>query len=314
MSNQVFYNDMNVGRRDILETVNKQNVYYWQIYIKYLYERSQTEKHHKNFVYEESRYISKFLAYIYEYMNDIEITHITGDDLDEYAYFLSTQLGLSYHGICREMLSFVRCYKYLFGKGLVPESDVLNYKMKRKGREIATNLITDEQIQLASEKLPDNLKMYMMFSLSTGIRMEDLLVLKWNQIDIDKRVIRIDDKILYFNVEVSEMLQKEKKIRQENEFNDYGFVFRGQHQNPEPISKIMISRWCGEIGEIIGVKNLRHLDFRHTAIKRFLKASGSVGMTSIILDCPHLNVQARFMVNEEANNELLQKYKDICEI
>ena len=30
--------------------------------------------------------------------------------------------------------------------------------------------------------------------------------------------------------------------------------------------------------------------------------------------CPHLNVQARFVINEKANNELLQKYKDICEI
>ena len=91
-------------------------------------------------------------------------------------------------------------------------------------------------------------------------------------------------------------------------------LFRGQHENPEPISKIMISRWCGTIGEIIGVKNLRHLDFRHTAIKRFMKASGSVGMTSIVMDCPHLNIQARFMIDEEADNELLQKYKDICEI
>lgn len=39
-----------------------------------------------------------------------------------------------------------------------------------------------------------------------------------------------------------------------------------------------------------------------------------VGMTSIVMDCPHLNIQARFMIDEEANNELLQKYKDICEI
>lgn len=45
-----------------------------------------------------------------------------------------------------------------------------------------------------------------------------------------------------------------------------------------------------------------------------MKASGSVGMTSIVMDCPHLNIQARFMIDEEANNELLQKYKDICEI
>ena len=56
------------------------------------------------------------------------------------------------------------------------------------------------------------------------------------------------------------MLQKEKQNRKDNEFNDYGYVFRGQHENPEPISKNMISRWCGTIGEIIGVKNLKKFE------------------------------------------------------
>ena len=153
-----------------------------------------------------------------------------------------------------------------------------------------------------------------MFSLSTAIRIEDLLILKWDQIDIKERTVHIDDKFLYFNEEVAEMLQKEKQNRKDNEFNDYGYVFRGQHENPEPISKNMISRWCGTIGEIIGVKNLRHLDFRHSAIKRLMRASGSVGMTSIIMDCPNLKSQARFLIAEETNNDLLQKYKDICEL
>lgn len=179
---------------------------------------------------------------------------------------------------------------------------------------MVTNFITDEQIQIAEDKLSDNLKLYMMFSLSTAIRIEDLLILKWDQIDIEERTVHIDDKILYFNEEVAEMLQKEKQNRKDNEFNDYGYVFRGQHENPEPISKNMISRWYETIGEIIGVKNLRYLDFRHTAIKRFMKASGSVGMTSIIMDCPNLKSQARFLIDEEMNNDLLQKYKDICEI
>lgn len=179
---------------------------------------------------------------------------------------------------------------------------------------MVTNFITDEQIQIAEDKLSDNLKLYMMFSLSTAIRIEDLLILKWDQIDIEERTVHIDDKILYFNEEVAEMLQKEKQNRKDNEFNDYGYVFRGQHENPEPISKNMISRWYETIGEIICVKNLRHLDFRHTAIKRLMKASGSVGMTSIIMDCPNLKSQARFLIDEEMNNDLLQKYKDICEI
>ena len=179
---------------------------------------------------------------------------------------------------------------------------------------MVTNFITDEQIQIAEDKLSDNLKLYMMFSLSTAIRIEDLLILKWDQIDIEERTVHIDDKIQYFNEEVAEMLQKEKQNRKDNEFNDYGYVFRGQHENPEPISKNMISCWYETIGEIIGVKNLRHLDFRYTAIKRLMKASGSVGTTSIIMDCPNLKSQARFLIDEEMNNDLLQKYKDICEI
>ena len=95
---------------------------------------------------------------------------------------------------------------------------------------------------------------------------------------------------------------------------DFEYAFRGQKQNNRPISKTMVSRWCGEIGEIIGVKNLRHVNFWHTAIRRLMKASGSVGMTSLIMDCPNLKSQARYLVDAEMNNELLQKYKDICEI
>lgn len=83
----------------------------------------------------------------------------------------------------------------------------------------------------------------MMFSLSTAIRIEDSLVLKWDQIDIEDRTVHIDNKILCFNEEVAEMLQEEKQDRINNEFDDYSYVFRGQHQNPESISKIMISRW-----------------------------------------------------------------------
>ena len=75
---------------------------------------------------------------------------------------------------------------------------------------MVTNFITDEQIQIAEDELSDNLKLYMMFSLSTAIRIQDLLILKWDQIDIEERTVHIDDKILYFNEEVAEMLQKEK--------------------------------------------------------------------------------------------------------
>ena len=44
-------------------------------------------------------------------------------------------------------------------------------------------------------------------------------------------------------------------------------------------------------------------------------ASGSVGMTSIIMNFPWLNQKAKLFVDDtEKNNELLQEYKDICEL
>ena len=129
----------------------------------------------------------------------------------------------NYNGVQGISMTITRCLisnanlVYNPNKGVVPASDALNYKMKRKGREIVTNLITDEQIEIAKDKLSDNLKLYMMFSLSTAIRIEDLLILKWDQIDIKERTVHIDDKILYFNEEVAEMLQKEKQNRVDNE-------------------------------------------------------------------------------------------------
>ena len=38
----------------------------------------------------------------------------------------------------------------------------------------------------------------MMFSLSTAIRIEDLLILKWDQIDIKERTVHIDDNVSVF--------------------------------------------------------------------------------------------------------------------
>ena len=72
--------------------------------------------------------------------------------------------------------------------------------------------------------------------------------------------------------------------------------------------------WCAQLGEIINVPNLRHLDFRHTAIRRFLSKSGSAGMTSVIMNCPRLSNRASRFIVEENNNDLLQEYKDLCKI
>lgn len=188
----------------------------------------------------------------------------------------------------------------------------------RQYKTLNTNDISDQQIEIAKSNLPDYLKLYMLFSLSTGAKSEQIRDMKWENIDFENRIVTIDEDILYFNKEVSELLQYERKRRIDKELNDSGYVFRsadeGKYNKDNPISKSTLCNWCTKIGEIIGIPNLRHLDFRHTMIKNMLSASGSVGMTSIISNYPNLTIKSKLYVNDGKNNELIQEYKDICDL
>ena len=113
-------------------------------------------------------------------------------------------------------------------------------------------------------------------------------------------------------------MKHEKERRIKEGLNDYGYVFRSDvkqyFEKDTPISKSTEGRWCTDIGQVIGIDNLRPLDFRHTAIRKFLTASGSVGMTSIVLNHPSLSQSVKYLLDDNVNNDLLQEYKDICEL
>ncbi len=94
--------------------------------------------------------------------------------------------------------------------------------------------------------------------------------------------------------------------------SDYGLIIGSFSYNGESEDDIGMN--ISTIEEFINIPNLRHLDFRHSTIKKLISATGSVGMTSILANYPWLTVNARKFIEESNNNELLSKYKDICEI
>lgn len=94
--------------------------------------------------------------------------------------------------------------------------------------------------------------------------------------------------------------------------SDYGLIIGSFSYNGESEDDIGMN--ISTIEEFINIPNLRHLDFRHSTIKKLIFATGSVGMTSILANYPWLTINARKFIEESNNNELLSKYKDICEI
>ena len=322
ISNNVEYKGVNVIRRDLIETINYDNACNILKYAKFLHDKRDVKRIYNLIGVDFSR----FVIFVYEELEDKPFTDITEEDIDRFMFWEKKRSDISL-GYLSKIINLVgRFYDFLIMDEIAATNPankakkLLNTQRSRQGRhkKLSTNYITDEQLEQAREKLPDYLKIYMLFSVSTGIENDDLRNLQWEQINFDDRTVKINDAILYFNEEVSELLKNEHQRREDNNLNDNGYVFRSHIKSnfdkDVPIGMNTVCNWCKQIGEMLNIPNLRHLDFRHTLIKKLLSATGSVGMTSILTNYPYLTVRARSFIDENSNDDLLSKYKDICEI
>lgn len=156
-------------------------------------------------------------------MEDKLFTDVTEEDIDKFIFWKKKRSNISLGYLSKIINLTKRFYDFLIMKGIAVTNPVnkakklLNTQRSRQSRhkKLSTNYITDEQLEQAMEKLPDHLKHYMLFSVSTGIENEDLRNLQWEQINFDYRTVKINDATLYFNEEVSELIKmsiREEKI------------------------------------------------------------------------------------------------------
>ena len=110
-----------------------------------------------------------------------------------------------------------------------------------------------------------------MFGLSTMARVNAMSHLKWEQVDLDERmcndVLEKEQKVvdLYFSPEVEQLLRKLKKYREENNINDFGWVFITPHvTETQCIQNSTLNDWCKKAGKMIGVPTLHNHDLRHS--------------------------------------------------
>lgn len=314
--NRVEYKGCNLSRRDLFESICYENAYYVLEYIKHYIDTKECNERidvlFKN--------VYKFLDFLYD-KDDMKILQVSENTAMEFMYYLANKVSTVevYATMCK--LSCL--YDYLIINGLLEKNPFLKVKelsrrAYRKRNQLSTNFITDEQSEKIKIEAPLHLKAYAMFSLSSGADINTIQNLRWEHVNFIKRIAQLGDKKFYFSEYVVGLLQALRNLRIKKELDDCGYVFRSHLDTncnkKTPLSKGTIAEWCARLGEIIDIPNLRHLDFRHTAIRRFLSESGSAGMTSVIMNCPRLSNRASRFIVEENNNDLLQEYKDLCEI
>ncbi len=316
--NNIFeYKGYKLSRRDLFEHISYNNAFRTLEYIKQLIDNDE-ESNIRNICFKG---ICRFLEYIHQEKDGIDIFDVTDNMAEDFIYYLSSRSSSEtitfvtyrlYH-----MYDYFLMNSYCSANPFSKAKDLVVHARKKRGT-ITSNHLSDEQIETIRKEAPLNLKLYALFSLSTGCKSKHIKHLRWEHINFAHRVINLEGDTLYFSKDVSELLNEMKHNREELNLNDRGYVFRSEIKrncsNDNPITNNIIMRWCFYLGELIGIKNLKHLDFRHTAITNFMAASGSVGMTSVIMNYPFLSSKARGFIREAKHEDILQEYKDLCKI
>ncbi len=125
------------------------------------------------------------------------------------------------------------------------------------GRRV--RFLTKEQARLVISYLPPHLQAMARFAVATGIRAGNLKALRWDQIDLDRRCMWLDETKnseplgVYLNRAAVEVLRQ-----QAGKHPVHVFTYRGR-----PISQVNTKAWRNALRKA-GIEDFRWHDWRHT--------------------------------------------------
>lgn len=264
--------------------------------------------------------LMQWFIYMHDNQFNLSVLEATDEDLEEY-YYWRKQQGNNVNRIKRIMSSISAFYKFLRKKKLIKESPVEFIERPKQGQPITVQTyLTVDEIKLMREKLLEygdlQLLVYAFMSLTTMARVNAIAHLRWEQINLDERicenVLEKEGKIveLSFSEEVKDYLMQLKKYREDNNINDYGWLFYTLFVTEKRcILNGTLNEWCKKIGTMIGHPTLHPHDFRHSFATLLKNNAGlSLEDVSMLLNHSGVDVTRKFYIKEDTSK--VRKLKD----
>lgn len=264
--------------------------------------------------------LMQWFIYMHDNQFNLSVLEATDEDLEEYYYWRKKQ-GNNVNRIKRIMSSISAFYKFLRKKKLITESPVEFIERPKQGQPITVQTyLTKSDIQLMRDKLLEygdlQLLTYAFLSLTTMARVNAIAHLRWDQINLDERicenVIEKEGKIveLSFSEETKRYMIQLKEYREQNNINDFGWVFYTPYVNEKKcIMNGTLNEWCKRIGNMIGYPTLHPHDFRHS-FATLLKNNGGLSLedVSMLLHHQGVDVTRKYYIKEDTSR--VRKLKD----
>lgn len=254
--------------------------------------------------------LQQWFIYVLDNQQNKSVTTLTDDDITDFLYFCKNE-GNNTERIKARIASISAFYRFMRKKKYIKENPTEFIDRPKRGLKITQQtFLTPEQVALMRERLirADDLQLrvYAMLSLSTMARVTAISSIKWEQIDIDSKVIKgvleKEGKIvdLFFSDEVKYLLCQLKLQRESSKKNDHGWIFySGRCTETRHINVSTLNMWCKRIGKLIGVPTLHPHDFRHSGATLLKNAGMSLEDVSTLLSHESTDTTKRFYIKQD---------------
>lgn len=306
-----------------LAKVNAETLQLWKKYEKDMKLRELSE----DTIYQYYSDLRQWWIYILDEQQNRCVTDLDEDDITDFLYFCKEQ-GNNSRRLKRRISSLAAFYKFLRKKKIITVNPMEDVSRPQKDTDIVVQTyLTPEQVTLMREKLAENFEtavgvtarhlalevwVYGMLSLSTMARASAVSSIKWDQIDLEGRVINdVVEKegyivSLYFSNEVKELLEKLKAFRSEMQIEDNGLLFVTKSGGITDASVMFL--WARIIGNLIGVSTLHPHDFRHSGATLLKNLGMELEDISKLLNHKGLDVTQKHYI--KVDPKMLQQQKD----
>lgn len=262
-----------------------------------------------NTIYHYELDLQQWFIYVMDHQNNRSVIELTDEDVSEFLYYCMKE-GNHSERIKRRTAAISTLYRFMRKKHIIRENPVEFIDRPKRGLPItAQTYLTTEQVALMREKLITcddlQLRTYAMLSLSTMARVTAIASIKWNQIDLENKVIKgvleKEGKIvdLYFSDEVKYLLIQLRLQRESKNKNDWGYVFSSGRNKGKPISRGTLNAWSKKIGEMIGVPTLHPHDFRHSGATLLKNAGMSLEDVSVLLSHESTDTTKKYYIKQD---------------
>ena len=228
-------------------------------------------------------------AHLKPFFGEMELNEITPLFIEKYrAKRLKT--GVSKSTVNRDLAIMKKMFNLSIDWKLATENPVKKVKFFSEKDNLKERILTKEEEDRLLVASAEHLKPILIAALNTGMRLGEILSLKWGQIDFEKELVRVEKtksgKIRYVNINsvLSKTLENLKA-------QDGEFLFTNP-KTGEPLKdvKTAFKSACRRAN----IKNLRFHDLRHTFATRLVESGVDIITVKELLGHSTVKITERY--------------------